>query len=122
MSSILLDRRDQRSDTKEQTMEPDRYRTVDVDYDARDGKRWFYSMYSDRGGQWYWEPRLPSDTESADRFPINGISWTAMILPEEDWPPQAKRGPYAKRGEALRAAEAWFDLPPLLPHTFPNSG
>lgn len=104
-----LDTRRSRSDTKGQTMEPDRYGIEELDYDARGGKRWFYRVFSDSRGRWYWEPRLPTERERADRFPIDGVSWTAMILPEEDWPSVGKRGPHAERSEALKAAEAWFD-------------
>lgn len=90
-----------------------RYDIDDTDYDGDHQKRWYYRLYSDGDGAWFWEPRVPSPEEEAAPNALGGVSWQPMILTEAEWPSVALRGPYTHRGLAIGAAEGWFDsLPP----------
>jgi hypothetical protein len=81
----------------------------DVDYDGNHRKRWYYRLYSNRTGQWFWEPRLPTPAELAAPHSLRGVSWEPMILAKEDWPLPALCGPHPQRGDAITIAEGWFD-------------
>jgi hypothetical protein len=83
-----------------------------TDYDGGNEKRWYYAVYSDSKGQWFWEPRLPSAAELAAPHSLAGVSWEPTIVIDAEWPLSTVRGPYAHRGEAIGAAEAWFDSRP----------
>jgi hypothetical protein len=87
----------------------DRHDIDDTDYDGRNQKRWYYRLYSDGNGTWFWEPRLPSPAEVAAPHTFQGVSWEPMILPEAEWPSLELRGPYVQRGEAITVAEGWFE-------------
>jgi hypothetical protein len=86
-----------------------RYDIDHTDYDGGNEKRWYYTVYSDREGQWFWEPRLPSEAELAAPHAIAGVSWEPTIVRDAEWPLRTVQGPYVHRGEAIGAAEAWFD-------------
>lgn len=80
-----------------------------TDYDGRHGKRWYYRLYSDPAGTWFWEPRLPSPAELAAPHSLRGVSWEPMILTQAEWPSPELRGPHPERGDAITVAEDWFD-------------
>jgi hypothetical protein len=83
---------------------------VDVtDYDGKYGKRWYYRLYLDPAGTWFWEPRLPTPAELEAPHSLQGVSWEPMILTQAEWPAPALRGPHAERGGAITVAEEWFD-------------
>lgn len=84
----------------------------DTDYDGKNEKRWYYRLYSDGDGHWFWEPRTPSPAEVAAPHTFAGFSWEPTILAESEWPPSELSGPYAQRGEAITVAEGWFDANP----------
>jgi hypothetical protein len=81
----------------------------DTDYDGRYGKRWYYRLYSDPTGAWFWEPRLPTPAEVEAPHTLRGVSWEPMIVTEAEWPVRALRGPHPQRGQAIMIAEEWFD-------------
>ncbi|GAC1514024.1 MAG: hypothetical protein NVS2B16_20050 [Chloroflexota bacterium] len=89
--------------------QPNRHDIDDTDYDATNGKRWYYRLYSASDGGWFWEPRVPTPAELSAPHSFGGVSWEPTIIPETEWPSPGLRGPYPKRGEAIRAAEGWFD-------------
>lgn len=84
----------------------------DTDYDGRNGKRWYYRLYCDRTGSWFWEPRSPTSAEVAAPHTLAGVSWEPRTLTEAEWPSVRVQGPYRQRGNAITAAEAWFDAKP----------
>jgi hypothetical protein len=87
----------------------DRYDVDDTDYDGSNEKRWYYSLYSNRDGQWLWEPRTPTAAELAAPHALGGVSWKPAVVTEAEWPSSVIRGPHAQRGDAIGAAEDWFD-------------
>jgi hypothetical protein len=81
----------------------------DTDYDGSNGKRWYYRLYCDLAGRWFWEPGLPTPAEIAAPHTYRRVSWEPVILTEAEWPSQSIRGPYTHRGKAIAVAEEWFD-------------
>src|SRR5947209_20037805 len=90
----------------------ERYDVDDTDYDGTNQKRWYYRLYCDQGGGWFWEPRLPTPGELAAPHALAGASWEPTTLTAAEWPSAWIRGPYRQRGNAITAAEEWFDSTP----------
>jgi hypothetical protein len=86
-----------------------RYQVDETDYDSRNEKRWYYRLFCDQAGSWFWEPRSPTPAELAAPHAFGGASWEPMALSETERPTVAMQGPFAQRGGAITAAEAWFD-------------
>ncbi len=85
---------------------PQRHDIDDTDYDGINGKRWYYRLYSDGDGSWFWEPRLPTPAELSAPHELLGVSWEPTVVTQAEWPSVPLRGPYAG---AIAAAEGWFD-------------
>jgi hypothetical protein len=86
-----------------------RYQVDETDYDSQSEKRWYYRLFCDQAGSWFWEQRSPTPAELAAPHAFGGVSWEPMALSETLGPTVAILGPFAGRGEAVADAEAWFE-------------